>query len=620
MAHSWVVKGLMLFLIVSFSVWGIGDIFRGNPLQKTVAKVGDEEISVQHLNRLFDEALAKARSGLTPNLTAQQGRQMGLMDKALDNEIKRDLIDLEVARQGIDITPAIVLQTVADQPQFRTKDGQFNKDLFQRLLKQQGMTESGFLAQGQQEMARQVLLDMLNGTDAVPQTMIDALYKARAQQRVLDVVTIDSAKINGVAAPSDKNLHDFYDQNPKLFTAPEYRGVTIATLSTDALTQSLVISDDQVKKDYEAKGDSLKHPEQRDIVQAVLQTEDQARQVMKQARDSGNLAAAARAQKATAVPLDAMEEKDLMPELAQAVFALREGAISEPVRTQLGWHVVQLKKIIPAGIPAFETVKNKMRADMQRDQGIEAATRAVNQLDDLLAAGRSLDDIADELKLRIVKIPALDEAGSMPDGAPAAELPNKKAVLKDAFAQNAGETSPVEDDKAGTYSVVRTDAITPSGVKPFDDVRGTVVAAWKAHRQMELAQAKAEKISLALREGKPTAMFKDDDAVSVRISAPLSQLGDTDAALPPELVTQAFKIAKGDTATGVSGTKQIVVRLTGVTDVDASKTDTRKNKIEGEIKKDIPDELLDQYVQHLRDVFPVKIDSALVDRLREQGG
>ena len=61
LAHSWVVKGLMLFLIISFSVWGIGDIFRGNPLQKTVAKVGNTDISVKELNHYFERSLAHAR-------------------------------------------------------------------------------------------------------------------------------------------------------------------------------------------------------------------------------------------------------------------------------------------------------------------------------------------------------------------------------------------------------------------------------------------------------------------------------------------------------------------------------------------------------------------------------
>ena len=622
MAHSWVVKGLMLFLIISFSIWGIGDMFRGKPLpQKTVATVGNTEIIVQQLTKSFDETLVYARKSLNPNLTAAQARQMGLLDKTLDNDINRNLIDLDVKRQGIETTPQSVLQMLADQPQFRTKEGTFNKQLFELLIKQQGLTESSFVARGQQEMARHILLDAIGGTNTVPQTEVDALYRARAQKRILDVVTVDSSKLGGIAAPDSKTLHDFYDKNAQLFTAPEYRGLTIATLSTEAIAKTIVISDDQLKKAYDAKADELTHPEQRDIVQVVSQTEDRAKQLSKQARAAGDLTEAAKGGKESAVPLDQMEEKNLMPELAKVVFALKEDEISAPVKTQLGWHVVQLKKITPSGKPDFDAVKRKLRDDLQRDQAIEAATHAVNQLDDQLAAGHSLDDIADELKLRVVKIASVDTTGSQPNGKEASELPNKETVLKDAFAQNAGDTSPVEDDKAGNYTVVRTDQVTLSGVKPFDSIKTDIIAAWKANEQMDKARAKADKIAQSLRKGATASSFANDESVSVRVSAPLSQMGDTDSSLPSDLLAQALKINKGETATGTIGSKQIVIRLANIIEADAAslQPDPRKNQILGEIRKSIAEDLLDQYVQHLYTVFPVKKDNALMDQLRQQG-
>jgi peptidyl-prolyl cis-trans isomerase D len=618
LAHTWVVKGLMLFLAVSFSIWGIGDIFRGNTLQKSVAKVGGVSISVQELNHLFEETLAQARQKVDPNLTAQQARNMGLLDKTLDNEIKRKLVDMDIKRQGINVGPDAILKVLAAQPQFRMKDGSFNKALFRQLLEQQRLSEASFLAQSQQDLSRQVLLDALSGSHVVPQVMSDTLYKARAQKRVLDVVTVDASKIGGIPAPDDKALHDFYDQNAKLFEAPEYRSITVASLSAETVDADISISDDQVKKEYDAKLDQLAQPEQRNVLQVVVQDEEKAKQLSKQAETSGNLASTAKESKETAIPLDQLEEKNLMPELSKVVFAMHEGEVSSPIKTQLGWHVVQLKKIQPAGTPSFAEVKDKLRDDMRRDQSVEAVTRTVNQLDDQLAAGHSLDDIADGLKMRLVKIPAVDIAGLLPDGKAPAELPNKDAVLKDAFTQNAGETSPVEDDKSGNYFVVRTDDITPSGVRPFDTVKNKVAEAWKAHEQMAKAQAEAKKIAASLREGKAPSSFDGDEGVSSRTSLPLSLLGDADNTLPPELVTQAFKLKKGETATAASGSKQVVARLASVIDADTAKPDTRKNIVTGEIARTESTELLDQYMQHLYTVFPVTKNAALLDQLRQK--
>lgn len=618
LAHSWVAKGVMLFLMVSFSIWGIGDIFRGNPQQKTVAKVGNTDISVQELRHLFEQTLGEARQRFNPDLTEKQALEMGLMDKTLDGEIKRRLIDMDVQQLGIDVSQESVLKMLAEQPQLRDKNGNFNKALFLQFLRQQQKSEQSFLAGGQQEMSRQILLDALSGDHMVPQTEIDALYKARAQKRVLDVVTIDESKIGGIPAPDDKALHSYYDNNQALFFAPEYRAVTVASLSTDALMADINVTDEQVQKEYDAKADQLAHPEQRDILQVVASDEDKAKQLAKAARAKGDLAAAAAAEKESAIPLGQMEEKNLMPELAKVVFALHPGEVSEPVKTQLGWHVVQLKKITPAGKPSFAEVKDKLREDMRRDQAVEAATRTVNQLDDQLAAGHSLDDIADGMKLRMIKIPAVDANGLTPDGKKPAELPNKDQLLKDAFAQGAGETSPIEDDKAGNYYVVRTDDITPAGAKPFDKVKSAVADALKAHEQAQKAKEEADKIAQALRDGKPAASFAGEEGVSIRSSNPLSQLGDSDPLLPQDIIAQAFRLKKGETAQAEADKKQIVARLASVIDADMSKDDPRKNMVSGEIKRTASAELLDQYVQHLYTLFPVKTDAALLDHMRDR--
>jgi peptidyl-prolyl cis-trans isomerase D len=618
LAHSWVVKSLMLFLIVSFSIWGIGDIFRGNSLQKTVAKIGDTEISVSELNRLFEKALAEARQKYDPNLTSQQARQMGLLDQALQREISRQLIDMDIKRQGINVGPDVILKMLSEESQFRSPDGSFNKQLFRQILDRERLSESAFIAQGQRDLERQILVEALEGATFAPQTEVDALFKGRAQKRILDVVTVDEAKLGGIPAPEDNALRAFYNGNQQMFSAPEYRGMTIATLSTEALAKEIPITDDQVKKEYEAKLDQLSTPERRDIVQVVLQDEEKAKQLAKEARASGDLPAAAKALKETAVPLDRMEKDNLMPNLSKAVFALREGGIGDPVKTQLGWHVVQLKKIEPAGKPNFDKLKDKLREDMRRDQSIEAATRIVNSLDDQLAAGHSLDDIADGLRLRLIKIPAVDSNGMQPNGKEPSEFPNKEEVLKFAFAQSAGETSPVEDDKSGAYYVVRTDDITPSGVRPFGEVKDKVAAAWKVYQQQVKAHAEADKIIKGLRDGAAASSFNKDDGVNSRESSPLSLLGDTDKQLPPSLVARAFRLKKGETASEENDNKQIIVRLASVVDIDASKPDARKDAISAEIKKAEGNELIEQYVQHLHTIFSVKANADLLDQLRQK--
>lgn len=619
LAHSWIVKALMLFLAVSFSLWGIGDIFRGNPLQKTVASVGSTTLTVQDLNRAFERNLTYARQKLSPDLTAQQAKQIGLLDKTLQDEIKRALVTQDLERLGLDVPPQAVLDMLGKQAQFRSPDGSFNKEKFLQLLRQQGLSEKSFLESSQKDLAQQMLLSALNTDQNVPQAMKDALIRAQSRMRILDVVTLDASKISGIAVPDDKTLHDFYDHNPTLFSAPETRGLTIATLSTEALAKDIVISDDQVKKEYEAKSSELSKPEQRNIEQAVVQDEDKAKQLTSQARASKDLDATAKINHETAIPLNEVDQKNLLPELAAAVFALPTGGVSDPIKTQLGWHVVQVKKIIPPGTPSFDSIKEVLREDLRRDQAIEAATRSLNRLDDLLASGHALEDIADELKLRVVRISGIDATGKTLDGKTPAEFPDKANMLKQAFGQGAGETSPVDDDKNGHYYVVRTDDITPASTKPFDKVKESVAAAWKAREQQIKATTEAQSIEKDLRSGKALTEFANHEGVTVRSSAPLSEIGDTDPSLPKDLIAKALKLKKGDTTSASIDGKEVIVRVASLRDADLTKPDPRRNRIANQIKLQMGEDRIEEYLEHLRRVFTVKINASLMDQLRQQG-
>src|SRR5580704_12591054 len=152
LAQSWLFKGLMLLLVISFGIWGIGDMFRGNPLQRTVAKAGKVTITVQMLDRVFEQTLTRARGMFGPDFNAQKAKQMGLYDQTLDKLIERADIGQDVERLGIAMDTKQAVDTFAARPQFRDKDGKFNKDLFRQMIAQSGLGENGFIDEARKEM------------------------------------------------------------------------------------------------------------------------------------------------------------------------------------------------------------------------------------------------------------------------------------------------------------------------------------------------------------------------------------------------------------------------------------------------------------------------------------
>jgi peptidyl-prolyl cis-trans isomerase D len=588
-------------------------------MQRTVATVGGETITVQDLKKEFDGALIGLRRSFGSGLTEQQAKQLGLMDKALQQLVTQKQIDLEAKRLGIDVTEKATLEWIASLPEFRNKDGSFNKDLFRSAAQKEQLSEEGFITKSEGMIMRRELYFPFANSSKIPDAILEAVALARGQKRIFDVVTLADSSMHDIPAPDEKTLHDFYQKNLQSFTAPEYRAVTIARLSVADVAKTIDISDDQLKKEYETNLAQYTRPERRDILQAVVQDEAKAKQMATAARAGGNLTSAASDMGIKTVPINQTEEKTLLPELAKPVFALKQGQISDPVKSSLGWHVVQLKKITPAGTASFDEIKDELREATRKDQAADAAARMTNQLDDELAAGRALEDIADALKMRLVKIAAFDANGKMPDGKDPSELPNKDEVLKAAFGQNAGETSPIIDDRNGNYVVVRTDQVTPSAARPFDKAKDQVVAAWRTQQQGVRAAAEAETIAKGLREGKAPSSFAAQDGVEVRVSKPVSLLGDSDPSLPPESMSQIVKMKKGEVIVSSLPGKQIILRLAELVNPDAAADKADKVKVNTELNSRMTSELIEEYSRYLHDVFPAEVNQDVLDAMRQQG-
>ncbi|MFY9287796.1 MAG: peptidyl-prolyl cis-trans isomerase [Alphaproteobacteria bacterium] len=619
LAQTSIFKGFMLILVGTFALWGIGDIFRGNPLERTVAKAGNISINVKTLNQVFEVELGRARQTVGPDLTAQQAKQMGVLDKSLEGLINRAEVDQALKKLNVEVSGKTVMDQVAAQPQFRDKSGQFNKAMFRQLLDQARLSEAMFIQQGREDLARRQIIEIFANVSKPTDVALNAVYKARGQQRIVELVTVKNASMTGIPTPTDAELQDFYKQNPQPFTAPEYRTLTLARLSADDILKDVVISDDDVRKEYDAKIAQITQPERRDILQVVIQDENKAKELTAAAQKNGNLTTAAINMGYNVIPLDQTQKKTLLAELVDTVFNMKPNDVSNPIKSGLGWHVVQLKKITPEGRPEFKDIKDKLRTTMQRDHAIENVTRTVNLLDDKLAAGHALEDIADELRLRLIKIQPITAQGKTVEGKDPSELPNKEDVLKIGFTQNPGEVSPIIDDKNGNYLVIRTDDATPSALKPYDQVKNEVIEAWKVQQQAKQAVTLAEKVAQAIREGKSPTSFAGQNGIEVRTSKPISMLGDSDPALPPTALPQIFKLKKGEVAIVPLQTQQLIVRLDSLKDIDPTKNDDNKLKIGEELKKDLPNELTEEYLKYLEILFPVTINRDVLEAVRRQG-
>ena len=174
---------LFILLILSFIGWGVGDYlgYRGTGASQTVAEVGGKSILTRDFQREMQEQMARMRQMFGESFNIQQARAMGIEESVLQNMIQDALFSEGARRLGLVVDDSVVALEIRSDPSFQTGDGTFNREQFSAGLRQAGFSESQYVALMRNEIVRrQYLSPILISRDA-PRTMVESLYKYRAE-------------------------------------------------------------------------------------------------------------------------------------------------------------------------------------------------------------------------------------------------------------------------------------------------------------------------------------------------------------------------------------------------------------------------------------------------------
>ena len=503
-AGSIIVKALFALLILSFGFWGIytrSPYFQGHSPDTVIATVGDEQIRADELQRALQPTIERLRAQFGGNLDQRQLKQFGIVDRVLTELIDQKLLDQEAARLRLVVSDEVIRSAIYDNPAFRTPDGRFDRALFDRVLAANRLTEDQLIVQLRRELPRSDLLQALAVGVGAARAEVDALYRYRNEKRFALIVAIPAATAGGVGEPSEADLAKFYDAHKAMFRAPEYRGFTMISLGPADLAAGITIAEDRLREEYEQRKDEFALPERRQVEQILAPSEEKAKAAeaaLAAGKDWKEVATTIAGQDADSIDLGLVAQGELPPELAEAAFGLQLNQRSPPIKTAFGWHILRIVKIEPAATQTFEQVKEKLAAALVHDEAVDRLAKLGNTVDDALAGGGKLDEVARKFGLKLVTVAAADQAGRDLAGKPVA-LPLPAApVLKVVFDTEKDQTSRVIDTDEGAIFAVRTDTVTPPQVPPLAEVKGKAVAAWQADQKRVAAAKQAVALAAAV--------------------------------------------------------------------------------------------------------------------------
>lgn len=620
-ASSWVIKILFIVLVVSFGIWGIGDILRTEAPEVTVARVGGQKITADAFQREYQQQLKRMGAQFGNQFSPELAKQLGLPAQVLDQMVNQALFSELATRMGLRAPDDVLTQILATVPMFKNAQGQFDRDRFAAYLQQLGMSEDGYV----ETLRHNLLINQIYGAIAAganpPQQLVDAIYGYRNEKRIADSVLITDASIPLAPAPDDATLEKYLKEHADRYQAPEYRRLTVLRLRPEALASNIKISDDQVTQYFNAHKDDYAVPEKRDFLIFSLPDEAAAKAAADEIAKGGDFAAAAK--KATGQdPADTglVARNGLLPEMAQPAFSAADNAVVGPVKTVLGWQVAKVTKIVPGTPAVLADVHDQIAKQLAAQQASDDIVSFANKLDDTLAGGASLEDAAKTLGVPIQAVADVARNGEAPDGKPIADLVGTPQLLSTAFATDTGQASSVTEDGTGGYFIVRVDQITPPALRPLDQVKAKLVADWQADQRDKAAADKAKQVMDRVKAGEDLKTIAQSMGLAVKRSLAFTRSqGDPIADIPASLAALIFDLRKGEAATAPNeqpaNPGHVVAVLVDIQPANPASDPTAVKQLTAEIGQSLGDDLLAQFRKALESQTPVTTDMKAVDSL-----
>lgn len=492
-----ILLGLIALTFVGFGVSSVAA-----PGSDYIAKVGEQKISEQSLN------------------AAMQNDNGGQSRESVFQSLLQRAYLIEGAKQlGISVSQEQLKQLIVNDPSFHDESGKFSQQLFNQYLSRRHQSEDQFVSDIREQFALQNLLNLIENGAIVSDVQAKQLVEWAQSVRTIRSVSYDPRAFAGKVKADDAALKKYYEENKAAYTQPLAVKLQFVELNAAKLAEKQTVSPEELKEALQKEqAQAVPKREVSHILFPVVQgADDAAWTTAKQEAEA--VLAKLNAQPQQFAALARQYSKDEMSAqnggslgivakdgglgsaFEEAAFALKEGQISDLVKTEYGYHIIKAGKINVAS--QQKELEARVEAEIKQRKAQQAfneakeklADEAFNSPDSLTAAAQSVGatvEAPDEWLSR-----AAGEAAGMP-----------KALLDTIFSDDVikkkhnSEPVAVND---GVVWVVRAKEVRPETLEPFEKVKDVVRADYIRSEAVKLAEAKAKQDLVDLKTGEKIA-------------------------------------------------------------------------------------------------------------------
>ena len=626
-AVRYLLGGLLMLVAISMVVTLIpGFGTNGSSRDQIVAEIGKEVISLREVQ--LEVQRAQRNKAFQPEMAQVYVPQI------VDRMITDRAFAYEAGRQGFQVTEAdLALAIRASIPQLY-QDGNFvGKEVYAGFLAQQNLSIPEFEATIRRQLLAMKLQGLAMEGVIVTSAEIEQEFRRRNDKVKLEYIALTAAKYRSQVSVSPEEIRAYFEKNRSAYQSPEKRGFAMLVIDEAKVGQKMTVPEGELRRMYEARKEEFRIPERVKVRHILLKTtgkpaeeipklQARAEELLKQIKAGADLGELAR--KNSEDTGSASKGGDLgwivrgqtVKAFEETAFSQKPKQISNVVKTEYGFHILQVLEKEDARLKPFEEVKDQLAQERKRQAVFETMQRLADQAHDELAkTPLETEQIGRRLDIQYVKVGKIGYSDPIP------EIGASKEVMEAVGSLQKGQVTPVIQAQGNKLVVAVLTDIFPAAPSELAEVEKEIKDQLLSEKAAQLLQQRArEAFDKAKSLNGDLKKVAQAIGLEVKTTQDFGADGAADGIGPASTVSDAFTQPVGAVLGPVTaGEQQIVYKVASKTPPDLSKLAEQRSDLVSALKSRKANSRMELFEDSLRAALirqgKVKIHQDVINRL-----
>ena len=610
---GWFLGIILFFIFISFTFWGVGDIFRGG--DSHIIKIGKYKISRDIFLKEFDSNVRYLKKNKKLNKVELEN----VANETLINIKDRYLILNAAKMMDIDVSEKILRKKIYENELFQNKlkGNKFDKNIYFNFVNLNFGSEEAYLDYIKNQTIIEIITNYFDKQIFYSHNLTNKIYNKIEEKKSFQISSIDKNYLKSkFKIPDKKIILKYFNENKKNYFFGERRSFSYIFVNLDYLKKKINVSEDDILDAYNNQKQDFLIPEKRKVEQLFFDSEEIGKKTLNSINKENKFEEIAKKKKkVTYITLGLVEKDQLFDEFVEPVFKLKENEFTKLIKTSIGWHILKVTKIIKNKSKELNEVRNTIKENIALDKAYDEFDIILNEIDDKITNGSNLEEISNKLNLDLVNVKLLEKKLFFNS-----ELNDEIKInnfYKEVYEGELNSDLFIEEIEDGFF-IVRVDEIVNDQLKTFEEAYNDVINDVNEERINEEINNIIKKFKKKLDDGVDFIKISDLLKMDNRFTKKINREDVINQGFSLEFTNKIFESKKNTIHESETSDKYYIVKVESDSEINFD--NEKFNNVKNSVNKIYGIENFQQITKILENKYPVMVNKSLfndfIDRLQ----